>query len=149
MTGKRDAGGLPTTTSTCATSLPARNVSVATPSAPVTIFTAAARLPGGTLTVPFTDATAGSDDVTVIGVAAAPALDNTVRLTDDCPPIGVNSVPRLCCCSTVTPTGLATTGGAASAAGGPTTIVSSRVSVPARKVSVAVPAAPVTIATVA
>src|SRR5262249_34500743 len=66
MTGRRAAGGWPTTTSTCATSLPARSVSVATPSTPVTIFTAAVRLPAGTLTAPFAAATAGSDDVIVI-----------------------------------------------------------------------------------
>ena len=63
--------------------------------------------------------------------------------------MGENTVPSNFCWVTTTPTGLAITEGSVPGAGVPTVTESSRTSEPARNVSVAVPATPVTSVTLA
>src|SRR3954468_4280742 len=107
------------------------------------------RLPAATTTGPSTTATFGSLLLTVTVVGATAGADSTVAFTVGCPPAALNTFPSCRCASTTTPTGLAITGGMVPGAGVPTPIVSSRVSFPARNVSVADPSTPATMVTLA
>ena len=105
--------------------------------------------PAGTTTVPSTVATAGSVLVTVTGVSTVAGVGSSGTVRICWPLVGVMSCPSDCGFSTVTSTGGATIGGTLPAGGGPTITVSPRTSVPARRVSSAVPAVPVVIVNVA
>src|SRR5439155_1663524 len=147
--GTPPAGALPTVSVSPRTSVPAWRVSNAVPAVPVVIVNVAVCEPADTTTAPTTVATAGSVLVTVTGVSTVAGVGSSGTVRVCRPLVGVMSCPSDCGLSTVTSTGGAMIGGTLPAGGVPTITVSPRTSVPARRVSSAVPVVPVVIVSVA
>src|SRR5436190_106994 len=147
--GTLPAGGGPTITVSPRTWLPACSVSSAVPAVPVVIVSVAVCEPARTTTAPSTVATAGSLLVTVTGVSAVAGVGSSGTSSEERRVGNEMSCPSASGLSTDTSTGAATIGGTLPAGGGPTITVSPRTSVPASRVSIAVPAVPVVIVSVA
>src|SRR5439155_1168720 len=129
--GTLPAGGVPTITVSCRTSIPAVIVKNAMPRVPVVIVNVAVCEPADTTTAPTTVATAGSVLVTVTGVSTVAGVGSSGTVRVCRPLVGVMSCPSDCGLSTVTSTGGAMIGGTLPAGGVPTITVSPRTSVPA------------------
>src|SRR5439155_251095 len=147
--GTLPAGGVPTITVSSRTCPPAVIVRNAMPCVPVATVSVATWLPTGITTEPTTLAIAGSLLLTVTGVSVVAGVGSNGTITVCRPLLGVISCPGDCGRSTVTATGGAMIGGTLPAGGVPTITVSPRTSVPAWRVSSAVPVVPVVIVSVA